>query len=1043
MSKTTDLRAFLVHENPEDADTLPKYASASTRYNMQVNCVRGGADALKRLPNEEYDLLFLDICLDGEQKRRDIIRNVGDETDKTPVLVLTETEDAEWRAQMMQAGVTDYLVKETLTVGKLERAVRRALETQRLTGEQNPSQGRPDAAEDKLRWVCEALPDPVLITDTDGNVLHVNEACMEELECAEKTLVNKNLRDIVVCPGAASLEEHMRAARVQGISIFETTFKGGNGSRVKAELRGFSTEFEGRQAIFFLARDITARSRLEWESRIITDVLRLVNEPDGLEEVLPDIATLMEDWVNCDTVDIWLRPGQQYSCYGSGGSPSWLEEKDRRLCENNRHGQTNCEEDGEKPTCICHRLLRGDIDLNKSCFTENGSFWTNNLSELLQSEYRPTGELGSSDCCSVTDYESVVLIPLRYGQQTLGLLQLKDESSGRFDSETLSLLEHLASNVAVGLAQRRASLSLKRAEERFAAFLNHVPGPAYIYDEKGTIVYANDSYRDAFAPGLSEVKGHHLSEIFSSECVEHLLTQIQDVLEAKGPIEFEKTVQSRCWMSREFPIRTEKEPRMIGGVCFDITDRKRVEKAHRESEDRFRTIVENLPDGVFAHDLDGNLVMVNEAACRDTGYSRDRLLSMSVEDIKAQNGGEQEYEQAWTELEEGESTRLYSEYERKDGSTYPVELTLTAIRLKGEPVILGLAKDITDRKRYEEALQKRTKLLAEAEKMADMGAWEWDVENDRFMFSEEWQRIHGCAASELSMNGLLSVVHPEDRSFVKQAMQEALDENESYDIEHRIIRQDNGEERFIRCRGKVTLDENSDVSGMYGTAQDITEQKRAEEALKDREAQLATIVESVPFVMLLVDKERRVRQINAAGAEFAGREPEELFGLRAGEALRCVYSLDHPQGCGQGPACQDCTIREIVLDTLETKREHERVEVEMTFGRADGNIHRTYLVDTAPVQISDNSMALVVLDDITERKRTEAQLRLRERAIESSLNGVILMDIQGVIEYVNPAAVEMLDFESKSDIVGREVGEIWQSDEQVREALTVTRKENY
>lgn len=143
--------------------------------------------------------------------------------------------------------------------------------------------------------------------------------------------------------------------------------------------------------------------------------------------------------------------------------------------------------------------------------------------------------------------------------------------------------------------------------------------------------------------------------------------------------------------------------------------------------------------------------------------------------------------------------------------------------------------------------------------------------------------------------------------------------------------------------------------------------------------EVSAILDSTPLVMLLVDSERRVRRINRAVAEFAGRTGEELLGLRGGEALGCLNSLDSPQGCGFGAACEECRVRQTVLDTSDTGRSHSQVEATLTFVRGDKKETKILLVSTSPVNLPDEQLVLVCAEDITERKRMEEDLRKSKR----------------------------------------------------------------
>ncbi|MGB3224714.1 MAG: PAS domain-containing protein [Desulforhopalus sp.] len=107
-----------------------------------------------------------------------------------------------------------------------------------------------------------------------------------------------------------------------------------------------------------------------------------------------------------------------------------------------------------------------------------------------------------------------------------------------------------------------------------------------------------------------------------------------------------------------------------------------------------------------------------------------------------------------------------------------------------------------------------------------------------------------------------------------------------------------------------------DQHAVIMTFDDITSHKRNEEQLSNALAELAAIHENAPITMILVDSDRRVRKVNEFAVNFGDRTEVEMIGLPCGEALRCLHHLDHPDGCGLGPACGDCQIQKIVLDTF-------------------------------------------------------------------------------------------------------------------------------
>ena len=169
-------------------------------------------------------------------------------------------------------------------------------------------------------------------------------------------------------------------------------------------------------------------------------------------------------------------------------------------------------------------------------------------------------------------------------------------------------------------------------------------------------------------------------------------------------------VGSLCVVFQHRYILTESDRNLLGimAAAIETEERRRqAEELLRESEERFRIILDNLPGGVFAHDLDGQILFVNKMACENTGYSKEELLGMSVGDIDSGSMNRDERIQLWQNLALGDSTTFESSHTRKDGSQYSIELHLNAIRLQGKPVILPIVFNITDRKKAEEAMHRR------------------------------------------------------------------------------------------------------------------------------------------------------------------------------------------------------------------------------------------------------------------------------------------------------------------------------------------------
>jgi signal transduction histidine kinase/DNA-binding response OmpR family regulator len=153
---------------------------------------------------------------------------------------------------------------------------------------------------------------------------------------------------------------------------------------------------------------------------------------------------------------------------------------------------------------------------------------------------------------------------------------------------------------------------------------------------------------------------------------------------------------------------------------------------------------------------------------------------------------------------------------------------------------------------------------------------------------------------------------------------------------------------------------------------EVGERKRAENAVKEQEQELTTIFENAPFIMLLLDGERMVHRMNGLACLFTGSSIAEMIGRRGGEALRCLYALNSPDGCGFGAHCQKCQVRLTVMDTYETGQSHHQVEASLPLSIKGKEEQLTFLLSTTRVNVGNHPMVLLSIQDITELKKLEA-----------------------------------------------------------------------
>jgi len=308
---------------------------------------------------------------------------------------------------------------------------------------------------------------------------------------------------------------------------------------------------------------------------------------------------------------------------------------------------------------------------------------------------------------------------------------------------------------------------------------------------------------------------------------------------------------------------------------FWVEQRRRAaEAALRESEERVRAIFEAAKDSIFVKDRSLRYVQVNSAMAELFGVAREELIGKTDVELFGAEVAER--------LREVDSRVLAGETVDEE-TTKPVRGVPRTFHVVKAPLrnssgeivgLCGIARDITVRKEAEEALWKLTEQLesrirertaeleaanrrllaevaerrlkelalrqsearlAEAQRIAHLGHWEYDIPTARVWWSEEVYRIFGVSPRDFgeTYDAFIAYVHPDDRERVESSVRRALHQREPHEIEHRIVRPD-GIVRTVVERGKVTCDAKGEPLRIIGTVQDITDQKHAEEALATR-----------------------------------------------------------------------------------------------------------------------------------------------------------------------------------------------------------------
>jgi PAS domain S-box-containing protein len=267
------------------------------------------------------------------------------------------------------------------------------------------------------------------------------------------------------------------------------------------------------------------------------------------------------------------------------------------------------------------------------------------------------------------------------------------------------------------------------------------------------------------------------------------------------------------------------------GAAKDVTDLHEAERA----EALYRALIDHTNDMVEVVDPNtGRFLEVNEQACTVHGFTREEYLARRVADFDPFLGDPDTFAENIANLRQVGSLTLEGQHRRKDGSVFPVEVSLTYVHLDRD-YLLSVVRDLSERKEAEAALSGSQERLHLALQATGLGPWEWDLGTNDAVYSPEWLRQLGYEPGELpnQYEEWTSRLHPDDREQVLEAQQDYLaGRRPEYAVEFRLRHRD-GSYRWIYTRGVALYDADGKPTHMLGYHLDVTKQRKLEEQFQE------------------------------------------------------------------------------------------------------------------------------------------------------------------------------------------------------------------
>ncbi|HUW19335.1 MAG TPA: PAS domain S-box protein [Sedimentisphaerales bacterium] len=434
-------------------------------------------------------------------------------------------------------------------------------------------------SEEKHRSLVETMNEGLTLTNRSYVLTYVNDSFCEMLGYARQEMLNHHLLEFIEDDYKKLMKKQM-ARRIKGeAKSYEIGWRAKDGRTIytlvsPAAFFDADGKFAGSLGA---VTDITELKEAELCQQLAGKILHVLNRESEARELIRKIVSLIRKATGFAAVGVRLREKEDFPYFEVNGFSDEFVNKENYLCARDENGRIIRDLKG-RPflECTCGNILSGRTDPSLPFFTEGGSFWTNSTTNLLKTTTPADWQVNTRNRCNQAGYESLALIPLRSGEQIIGLLQLNDNWPGRFSPEMIRFFEGLCVSIGIGLARIKAEEEIKDA----ARFPSENPYPVMRIAKDATVLYTNSAGGELLKEWGCRV-GENVPENWHQYVLRVLKSGLKEELEtSSGDKIFSLTVA---------PVTSSGYVNVYGS---DITDRKQAEEDLREYREHLERLVQ-------------------------------------------------------------------------------------------------------------------------------------------------------------------------------------------------------------------------------------------------------------------------------------------------------------------------------------------------------------------------------------------------------------------------------------------------------------------
>jgi PAS domain S-box-containing protein len=637
-------------------------------------------------------------------------------------------------------------------------------------------------------------------------------------------------------------------------------------------------------------QDITVQKQSEDREKLGRQVLEHLNSNENLDSMIGNVVKLIKDSTGYTAIGIRLKEGDDYPYYLTSGFSEEFIHTEKYLCNYDINGKAIRDNNGNPLLdCMCGNILRERYDYAKSFFTKGGSFRSNNITKLLETNASEERCYRIRNRCNASGYMSVALIPIKSGNEIIGLLQMNDYRDNMFDEEIIPFFESLASSIGITITRIKIEKQIKKLNRIYNVLSNinetivRTKKTSQLFDEACRIAVENGKFPLAWI-GLinneknilevSAVSGNiseneknvflDLNKSFSEKIpsIQVLKSGMHFVLNDNSQdniVPFFKNVflKNRYRSLAAFPLKVfdkvigvfslyakekdyfdKDEINLLDEMTKDISfalefvqkesERKGAEESLRENEEKFRQIADQMIDVLFVTDTQGIITYISPSSLNVFGCRPDYMVGRNFSDFLSKSDIPKAMPFYSNAIERGIGTHDLSLNMKKiDGSVFFGELNASVL-LKENIIIgtVGLIKDISVRKQSEEKIRKLSRSVEQSPAIVVITDIAGEIEYVNPKFTE----VTGYLIEEVIGRNPRILQSGETNKEEYKVLWDTIVNGEEWKGEFHNKKK-NGELYWESANISPITDESGKISHFLAVKEDITERKKMIEEL--------------------------------------------------------------------------------------------------------------------------------------------------------------------------------------------------------------------